>query len=100
NKVTRKKVDRGQWIEDSPPTLKLRRIYVAADPWSAKKRKEDRGKRIDKMSFLRKQESRKRKSEVGSRRSENPPLYSPLFKRGENRGDYKVRKKQEEKWMM
>ncbi|MCD6423785.1 MAG: hypothetical protein J7L42_06700, partial [Elusimicrobia bacterium] len=38
NKVTRKKVDRGQRIEDSPPTLKLRRIYVDADPWSAKKK--------------------------------------------------------------
>jgi len=30
---------------------------VVADPWSAKKRKVDRGTRIDKMSFLRKQES-------------------------------------------
>jgi len=39
---------------------------VAADPWSAKKRKEESGQRIDKMSFLpcmsflRKQESRKK----------------------------------------
>jgi len=37
---------------ESPPTLKLRRINVAADPWSAKKRKVDRGQRTEKMSFL------------------------------------------------
>jgi len=33
--MTSRKADSGQRIEDSPPTLRLRRIYVAADPWSA-----------------------------------------------------------------
>jgi len=68
--VIRKKVDRGQRIEDSPPTLKLRRIYVAADPWFAKKRKVDSGKRTDKMSFLRKQESRKKELKTQPRLAE------------------------------
>jgi len=62
--MTSRKVDSGQRIEDSPATLRLRRIYVAADPWSAKKRKVDRGKRIDKMSFLRNLSSRKREAGI------------------------------------
>jgi len=69
---------------------------VTADPWSAKV---ERGQRKEKMSFLscmsflRKQESRRRKSEVGSRKSDvgKSPFVFPPFERGEIGGIIKIK---------
>jgi len=46
------KEERGKWTEDSPPTLKLRRIYVAADPWSAIKVKSKKLKTQPRLAEL------------------------------------------------